>query len=513
MLSRLFPRPPLDVAEKAWVERGLVTLAGRLGAGRLGIGAAPADTLVPSRELPPANADDAAVRAFVDRIAGHLGLNAAGLRLEWFDGDARTDPNELEAYVTTPRPYGLWSLADDGTPTISLNRELRADPEQLAATVAHELCHEVLLGDRTRGSLSAGGPRFATVGETFEHGDAGGDSAANRLDADEEPLTDLAAAALGLGAFVANATLKERRTPAAYGYWWQLGRAGYLTSREIGYAMACLVYARGETGTPPWVGELRPDAGEAVTGGLRYLRRTGDTRFTAESARRGPHAPPPGESATALRARRPGERLAACWDAAAAEPSPALSDALLDATRDREEAVRAAACRAVPVQSAAGDAEAAERALLALVAAGSDPSARVRAAALSGLAELERLPERGAARDELDRVVEDGLTARSAAVRAAAASALPKLRIEGRTGDGPPFAPAVLRALTRALVRCDDAEAAAHAAVLYDLHPDPPALAAERVEDGELLARVLDALGVESEPAFTDGPAAGPATA
>ena len=82
MLARLFPRPPLEVAEKAWVERGLVALAGRLGAARLGVDAAPAETLLPSHELPPAGADDAAVRALVERFAGRLGLDAGGLRLE-----------------------------------------------------------------------------------------------------------------------------------------------------------------------------------------------------------------------------------------------------------------------------------------------------------------------------------------------------------------------------------------------------------------------------------------------
>ena len=476
MFSFLFPRPPLDVSEKAWVERGLVTLAGRLGAARLGIDAAPAETLVPSSELPPANADDDAVAALVDRLAGHLGLDAAGLRLEWFHdaGDG------LEG--RSSQALGTWRVGGDGVPTVSLNETLRPDPVRLAATVAHELCHELLLGG---GRTPGDGP------------DAGG-----------EPLTDLAAAALGLGAFVANATVRETGEQFGGGYNWSVGRGGYLTSREVGYALACLMYARGETEAPRWVGELRPDAAEAVTGGLRYLRRTGDTRFTAESARRGPRTPPPGELIAALRGRRPSERLAACWDAAGAAPSPALFDALLDAARDREEAVRAAACRALPVQTAGGDVEAGERALLALVAAGADPTAPVRAAALAGLAELDRLPEAGAARDELDRVVEDGLTARTAAVRAAAASVLPKLRTERQTRGGSPFAPAVLRALTRALVRCDDAEAAAHAAVLFDLHPDPPALAADRVEDDELLGRVLDALGVEVGPAFADGPAA-----
>ena len=60
-----------------------------------------------------------------------------------------------------------------------------------------------------------------------------------------------------------------------------------------------------------------------------------------------------------------------------------------------------------------------------------------------------------------------------------------------------PFAPAVLKALVGALVRCEDTEAARQAETLLALHPDPAALAADRVPDEELRLRVFDVLGVQ----------------
>ena len=476
LLGFLFPRPPLDVAEKAWVERHLLALVERLGADRLGFGGGPMpETLAPSAVPEAGRTDDDSVLALAARFAAHVGVNADGLRAEWFE-DRPADLVERSRSV-----LGALRRGEAG-PVLELSAELRPRPEALAATVAHELCREALLnGSEGRG------------------------------DGDGEPHADLAAAALGLGAFAANGGIRGDTAPGGAGS--PDGPRGPLTSREIGYALACLLYARGVEGTPPWVGELRPDAAEAVTGGLRYLRRTGDTRFTGEAARRGPRAPAEADVLAGLHHRRPSERLAAAWDAA--ELGSAGADALgafCEATRDREPAVRAAACAAVGVHvpAPADRADDWERGLLALVAAAADPAAAVRAAALRGLAALPELPADGPGREELDRVIEDGLTARTPAIRAAAAAVLPRLPESGaRDAATPsPFAPAVLKALTGALVRCDDAEAAEHAAVLRELHPAPATLVAERVPDEELRARVSDALGVRVDSSPDPDPAA-----
>ncbi len=313
MFGLFAPRPPLEVYEQAWVERHLNVLAARLGPERLGLnGGAPVEQLLPSQELAGFDGSaDGTARLFAG-FARHLGIDPAGVTVEWFDGDDRPDPNRLYLAGGASRPWGTWNLDADGSPRVALNRELTANPINLAATVAHELCHQVLLGGAAGGdpieslAHSVTGAYAATLGSPLD-------------DPNEEPRTDLACAALGLGLFVANATVQEATTPAAGGSWWQIARSGYLTSREIGYGLALLWHVRqeetGETGDPPWVTELRGDAAGAVTGGLKYLRKVGDARFTAASYRTGetPRGP---EIVQELRHRRPARRLAAIWDAA-----------------------------------------------------------------------------------------------------------------------------------------------------------------------------------------------------
>ena len=475
MFGLFAPRPPLEIAGKAWIERHLNVLAARLGPERIGLGGPAPDTLLPSEELADIDGSDGAVVGLVVRFAEHLGLDAAGLRVDWFE------ERPLNAEGKSGFALGTWHRDERG-PVIGLNASLRGDKDSLAATVAHELCHEALLGPLGADDLAA------ALGDRHE-----------------EPTTDLACAALGLGLFPANATVREASAETGAGQVWSVGKSGYLTSRELGYALACLHHARGEPGDPPWLSELRPDAGEAVGGGLKYLRRTGDTLFTAETAARGPIPVTPSSVLEGLRHRRASRRLAAAWDAAEYEGGdllarePDLLDALLDAARDREADVRAGACGAVGAvcPAPAADREAWDRCLLALTAAADDATAAVRAAALRGLAAVPDLPAEGAAREELDRSVRSALAARTPAVRAAAAALLPRLPT-GRE-EVSPFAPAALKALIGALVRCSDAEAAEHAATLAALHPDPAALARDEVEDPELRLRVLDTLGEEHD--------------
>ncbi|MFH5803042.1 hypothetical protein [Alienimonas sp. DA493] len=523
MFGLFTPRPPLEVQEQAWVERHLNVLAGRLGPERLGLnGGEPVEQLLPSRELAGFDGSAEKTAQLFARFAAHLGIDPDGVTVEWFDGDRRTDPNQLHVVGGQSRPWGLWSLGDGQTPTVSLNRELTSEPTNLAATVAHELCHQILLGESLRGE------RFMSLTDALEETlrpPSDREASGSPLDdPDEEPRTDLTCAALGLGLFVANATVQEQRIPATaagtFGHWWQIGRSGYLTSRELGYALALLWHVRqerdGSTGDPPWIGELRGDAAAAVTGGLKYLRKVGDARFSAASLR---DSSPPTEAGVRedLHHKRPARRLAAVWDAAQLRDresrTPAVESetlsALLETLRDREPAVRAAAAEAIGrlCPDAATDRDAWDRCLVGLIAATDDPLAAVRAAALRGLAAAPDLARAEAAREELDRVALAGLGARTPAVRSAAAAIavrLPPVEAESGGLSEPPFAPAVLKALVGALVRCDDREAAEHVATLRELHPDPAAFAEERVDDDELLSRVLDALGVaplaEPEP-------------
>jgi hypothetical protein len=176
----------------------------------------------------------------------------------------------------------------------------------------------------------------------------------------------------GLGAFSANATA-QKLSPGL-----QL-RHGYLSSRVLGYALALFAWARGEC-EPGWSDHLRDDARQAMTKGLKYLSKTGDSVFEPTVALDQRRCSV-GQSLDRVRAKSPSQRLAALWylkshgdfsrsvsaavqrclcdsDVAVrrasaalipklADPDANLQDDLLDAVRDSDADVRAHAAHAI----------------------------------------------------------------------------------------------------------------------------------------------------------------------
>ena len=471
MLGFLFPRPPVETGEKVWVERGLDDLARVLGADRL----RSAEHLSPAAVLAGYEPTEGHARGLFERFARHAGLDPAAveLRLPWESerGETGDGPGDGpgDERGKTPDPPA------DGA-AITVPRRLLADGPVAAAVLVHQLCRRVP-ADRTGPPASA---------------------------ADAGPRADLCAAALGLGLFGANAALAESSAapPGAGDGWWAVGKGGFLTAREFGYALGLLAWVR--DGPVPHRGELRPDAGQAADAGLRYVRKTGDCLFTPESFGT-PVASRTGADVRAdLRSRRPGVRLAALADLAdRAELTPESHAAAWECLRDADRDVRVFAARTLVAHPPAAGGDAGADTLLELARAADDDAKRVRVAVLRVLAAVPGLPNGGAAFEELRDVMNRRLVDRDEAVRSAAFAALPAF--------GPAasqFAPAVLKAVTKALVDCRDRPASEAAAVLTTLVPDAAAFVRERLGDDELETRTLGLLGGPSAPPETDDPAA-----
>jgi hypothetical protein len=134
----------------------------------------------------------------------------------------------------------------DGRCVITISDDQAKRPMALVATVAHELGHVLLLGDRR--------------------------IAADR--ADHEPLTDLLTVFFGLGIFAANAAFDQwAEVRGAYGYT-STARLGYLTEPMYGYALARYAWLRGET-DPDWARYLDTNPRSLLKRGLRYLKQAG----------------------------------------------------------------------------------------------------------------------------------------------------------------------------------------------------------------------------------------------
>src|SRR5262249_40170017 len=142
---------------------------------------------------------------------------------------------------------------------------------------------------------------------------------------DHERVTDLLTAFLGFGVIAANQTLEERYE--SHGNWsrWTIGRSGYLPAHVFGYALALFAWFRSET-QPLWAGALRLDARTALFGGLKFLKKTGDSLFCPGTAGPSCHSTSVADLIAALANGTPGTRLSVLWDLrnAGAAAAPAV---------------------------------------------------------------------------------------------------------------------------------------------------------------------------------------------
>lgn len=129
-----------------------------------------------------------------------------------------------------------------GTFDISIEYKNLGNPVSLIATMAHELAHVRLLGEKR---ISVSEP-------------------------DHERLTDLATVFFGMGVFSANAVVEEKSLTTG----WEMSRSGYLSMTTLGYALAIFAQYREES-RPKWMKYLRPDVKGAFLQSTRYLDKTG----------------------------------------------------------------------------------------------------------------------------------------------------------------------------------------------------------------------------------------------
>lgn len=243
-MSWLTPECPLNTREKVWVESRMRWLADSFGIDRL----LNAQVILPTDEFFPERYDEdlASARVILDRMCRYMGIDPGRVNLEIREDQA------------IPDAAGLYERQSDQSNICIAQSQLKA-PDRLAATIAHELAHELLLG----------GNILTT--ETGDH----------------EQITDLLPVFLGTGIFIANATIREETR----GVWWFITRQGYLTSFVLGYALALFAFMRRETKSL-WARYLRPDAASTFHRGLRYLNKTGDSLFHPDTIRE-PHTSTP----------------------------------------------------------------------------------------------------------------------------------------------------------------------------------------------------------------------------
>lgn len=242
----LTPKSPVSAEAGAWVERSMRWFVSLYGQERLQ--ALP--VVLPTEEFFPNDfqATEESVHETLGRICGFLRVDPHRLVLEVFDDTEA----ELSEKLRESLPYwrdnsagAAGTYSEDAEALkfkIKVKRSLLNDPIPLIATLAHELCHVLLLGER---QLDREAP-------------------------DMEPLTDLLTVFLGMGIFTANSATRFTQHDDGVKHGWSLRRLGYLSEPMFGYALAVFASERGES-KPAWARHLSVNAGAYFRQSLKFL--------------------------------------------------------------------------------------------------------------------------------------------------------------------------------------------------------------------------------------------------
>ena len=128
--------------------------------------------------------------------------------IEMADGTILTTPADLNG--SWKSASGTFEQTENGT-IISIETGQLKNPISLIATISHELSHHILLGE-------------------------------NRIEENDEFLTDFTAITYGFGIFIGNSRFQF----SSQGFGWQSSSQGYLPEQIIAYAMAWLSKERNE---------------------------------------------------------------------------------------------------------------------------------------------------------------------------------------------------------------------------------------------------------------------------
>ena len=230
MFGFFTPRCPVELKYKVWVERQMTFLADRLGIDRL----RRASVLTPGQL---ANSPD----ELFTQLRDHLGVR---IPVTWEAVD------ELPELGTPPAEDGRY-LESAGAAKIRVETRQLKKREPLAANFVHELCRAILLGEK-------------------------------HLTPDDElaePTVELLSVFLGTGILTANHCVNFRQFLDGLWEGHVYSKHRHLAADSFGYALALFSWRREES-PKSWQHALRPDARDAMLGGLTYLNRTDDTVFT-----------------------------------------------------------------------------------------------------------------------------------------------------------------------------------------------------------------------------------------
>ncbi|MEM9672915.1 MAG: hypothetical protein AAF992_09995 [Bacteroidota bacterium] len=186
----------------------------------------------------------------VNIIAEKLEIKDSSIEVYFFDEFQPIEFTDEGIYSNyeegTQLTDGLYSKLVDGIYQIGIESSLLKDPVKLIATAAHELSHIKLIGEE-------------------------------RLEENDEPLTDLTASLFGFVIFMANSSIGKMTTWSGNTHMgWQIGGgSGYLHYKLYAFLIAFWMTRRNEK-NPDWLNYLDKEILNTVRKSAKYLASKGN---------------------------------------------------------------------------------------------------------------------------------------------------------------------------------------------------------------------------------------------
>lgn len=236
---------PIDKETRIWMEEAFTWLVEEFDSSKL-----PERTIfLPTQEYFPINYSGAreAGNQTLEIIATAMEIDIDTIELEYFHSGikefAMGDGNIIFTQQDEKKKSaaGLYFEKDEnGKYLIAVDEALLSQPEVLVATLAHELAHIKLLGEQ-------------------------------RVDFNDEHLTDLVTTIFGFGLFNANCAFQFNQSFDR----WSHSNLGYLSQMEWGYALALLALLRKEE-NPEWLKYLNKTIKSDFKQSQRFIKENPD---------------------------------------------------------------------------------------------------------------------------------------------------------------------------------------------------------------------------------------------
>lgn len=217
---------PIKVEDKEWVDEKLAWINAKI------IPISQQETILPTNKYfnYQFTGQEEDAQFALKRIGEFFKIMTAGITLEFYsEGSIQLDENlmtEREDYSGTA---GWYMVDEENKHSIWIEENQLQDPQSMIATIAHELSHFVLIGQKN----------IYLEGE------------------ENELLTDLVTIAYGFGVFLGNSKFGFNQWQAGDGWGgWSFSNQGYLPQEIIAYAMAKIEIGRSDT-LPTWKKYLR----------------------------------------------------------------------------------------------------------------------------------------------------------------------------------------------------------------------------------------------------------------